>query len=146
MTISLSATEVAVKLHEKFGSNILNAYNNTIIVKSESLKELLSYLKDGSGLELDYLNNMTAVDYWDYFELIYQLTSIRNKHKLVVKTQLTGRENPVAPSITGVFKGADYQEREIHDLMGIVFEGHPNLKPILLWEGFKGFPLRKDYL
>jgi NADH-quinone oxidoreductase subunit C len=146
MTIALSAKEVVTKLDEKLGSNILNTYGNIVLVKSESLKELLSYLKDASGLELDYLNNITAVDYWDYFELIYQLTSIKNNHKLTVKTQLTGRENPVAPSITGVFKGADYQEREIHDLMGIRFEDHPNLKPILLWEGFNGFPLRKDYL
>jgi NADH-quinone oxidoreductase subunit C len=146
MTIALSAKEVAAKFYEKLGSNILSAYDNTVLVKSESLKELLSFLKDTSGLEFNYLNNITAIDYWDYFELVYQLTSLKFNHKLTVKTQLDGRENLVAPSIVDIFKGADYQEREIHDLMGIIFEGHPNLKPILLWEGFKGFPLRKDYL
>jgi NADH-quinone oxidoreductase subunit C len=146
MTISLSAKEVAAKLHDKLALSILNAYDNTILVKGEYLKELLYYLKDASGLEFEYLNNITAIDYWDYFELVYQLTSIKNNYKLTIKTQLAGRENPVAPSIVDIFKGADYQEREIHDLMGIRFEGHPNLKPILLWEGFNGFPLRKDYL
>ena len=146
MTIALSAEEVAAKLDKRLDSNIINADQNTILIKSDSLKELLSSLKNTPGLDFDYLNDITAIDYWDYFELVYQLTSLKNNHKLTVKIRLVGRDNPVAPSITSIYKGADYQEREIHDLMGIKFEGHPNLKPIVLWEGFKGYPLRKDYL
>jgi NADH-quinone oxidoreductase subunit C len=146
MTFAFSAEDVVAKFKGESGSDILSACENTVLIKRESLKELISFLKNTSGLEFDYLNDITAVDYWDFFELVYQLTSMKYNQKITVKIRLAGRENLIAPSIVSIFKGADFQEREIHDLMGIEFEGHPNLKPILLWEGFKGFPLRKDYL
>jgi NADH-quinone oxidoreductase subunit C len=86
------------------------------------------------------------VDYYDYFELVYQLTSLENNHSLVVKTRCYGRENLTVPSVVSLWRGADYQEREIFDLIGISFEGHPNMKRIVLWEGFVGHPLRKDFV
>jgi len=146
MTIALPVTEVTSKLNKELDAGIIDAKDNTILVKSGSLKELISFLKNTPGLDFDYLTDITSVDYWDYFELVYQLTSIKNNHKLTVKTRLAGRENITASSIVSIYKGADLQEREIHDLMGITFEGHPNMKPLILWEGFKGYPLRKDYL
>jgi len=145
VTTAYSAKEITAKLDNKpAGVTVLD--ENTLLVGKNYLIELLKYLKNTSGLDFDYLVNMTALDYWDYFEVIYQLVSIKNNHKLTVKTRLPGRDNLVMVSSVGVYKGADYQEREIHDLIGITFEGHPNLKPLLLWEGFKGYPLRKDYL
>jgi NADH-quinone oxidoreductase subunit C len=146
MTLALGAPGVAAKLAPKFTENIIEAQENSLLVKSSSIKNILAFLKGAPGLEFNYLNDITAVDYWDYFEIVYQLTSIQHNHKLMVKTRLNGRENLSLPSVVSVYKGADYQEREIFDLMGIKFEGHPNLKPLLLWEGFKGYPLRKDYL
>ena len=98
------------------------------------------------GLDFDYLTAITAVDYLDYLEVIYQLTSIKHNHSLVLKTRCYGQDNPTLPSVVSLWRGADFQEREIYDLMGIRFEGHPNLKRIALWEGFEGHPLRKDYL
>ncbi len=146
MTLSLSSEEVAAKLEQRFPGSIVESSDNSLLVKNESLFELASFLKTTPGLEFDYLNHITAIDYYDYFELVYQLTSIKHNHSLVVKTRCYDREKPVAPSIVSLYQGADFQEREIFDLMGISFEGHPNMKRIFLWEGFQGHPLRKDYL
>jgi NADH-quinone oxidoreductase subunit C len=74
------------------------------------------------------------------------LSSLEHNHSLVIKTRCYDRKNPVLPSVVSLWQGADFQEREIYDLMGIRFEGHPNMKRIFLWEGFAGHPLRKDYM
>ena len=106
----------------------------------------MNYLKTTPGLDFDYLTAITAIDYWDYFEVIYQLISLTHNRSVVIKTRCQGRDNLSLPSVVSIYTAADYQEREIFDLMGIRFDGHPNLKPIFLWEGFQGYPLRKDYL
>jgi len=146
MTLVLSAEEVAAKLEPQFPGSIVESSGNSLLVNSESLFDLVSWLKTTPGLDFDYLSFITAVDYYDYFELVYQIISTRNNHSLVVKTRCYHRENATAPSIVSLYQGADFQEREIYDLMGIRFEGHPNMKRIFLWEGFEGHPLRKDYL
>ena len=74
------------------------------------------------------------------------MTSTMHNHSIVLKTRCHDRENPSVPSVISLWQGADLQEREIYDLMGIRFEGHPNLKRLFLWDGFQGHPLRKDYL
>ena len=74
------------------------------------------------------------------------MTSMNKHHTAIVKTRLDGRDELTLPSVYHLWRGADFQEREIWDLMGISFAGHPNLKRIMLWEGFDGHPLRKDYL
>lgn len=146
MTLALFAEEVAAKLKPQFPGSIIESTNHRLLVKSESLFDLASFLKTAPGLEFNYLTAITAIDYYDYFELVYQLTSLTHNHSLVLKTRCYDRDNPVVPSLVRLWQGADYQEREIYDLMGISFEGHPNLKRIALWEGFEGHPLRKDYL
>jgi NADH:ubiquinone oxidoreductase subunit C len=78
--------------------------------------------------------------------VIYRLVSLTNNQSLMLKTRVTGRENPTVPSVTNIWRAAYYQEREIFDLLGIKFEGHPDLRRLLLWEGFNGHPLRRDYL
>ena len=143
--ISLSGNEVASRL-EGFPEAITGANREAISVKSEALFDVARYLKSSPELDFDYLNYITAVDYFDYFELVYQLTSVKHNHSLVLKTRCYDREKPAVPSVVSLWQGADFQEREIYDLMGIRFEGHPNLKRIALWEGFEGYPLRKDYL
>jgi NADH:ubiquinone oxidoreductase subunit C len=72
-------------------------------------------------------------------------TSLEFNRSITLKARCYTRDNPSVPSLTGLYQGADIQEREIYDLMGIAFQGHPNLKRILLWEGFDGHPLRKDF-
>jgi len=146
MTVALSGNEIATRLEEQFPGSVVESGPNSLLVKSESLLEVATFLKTTPGLDFDYLSSITAVDYYDYFEVVYQLTSMKHNHSLVVKTRCYGRENLALPSVVSLWRGADFQEREIYDLMGISFEGHPNLKHIVLWEGFEGHPLRKDYL
>ncbi|MFC2065752.1 NADH-quinone oxidoreductase subunit C [Chloroflexota bacterium] len=146
MTIALSGKEIAGQLEEKYPDSIVESGQNYLVVKGDSLLEMLAFLKETPGFGFDYLNFITAVDYYDYFEVVYQLSSLENNHSLVVKTRCYDRENPVLPSVVGLWQGADFQEREIYDLLGIKFDGHPNMKRIFLWEGFQGYPLRKDYL
>jgi len=145
MTVSLSGWEVAKQITKQFPDTVSEASDHAVLVKSESLFEVAEYLKNSPEFDCDYLTNITAVDYYDYFEVIYQLTSLKQNHSLALKTRCYNRDNPTLPSVVGLWRGADFQEREIHDLMGITFEGHPNLKPIVLWQGFEGHPLRKDY-
>jgi NADH:ubiquinone oxidoreductase subunit C len=104
------------------------------------------FLKENPDLDFAFLTSITAVDYVECFELVYHLLSMRRNHSTVLKTRYYGREEPTVASVISVWQGADLQEREIWDLMGIRFEGHPNMKRILLWEGFPGHPLRKDFL
>ena len=145
MTLALSGSETANKLKGSSLGGIVEAGQNSLLVRSEFLLNIATYLKTAPGLELDYLNYITAVDYKDYFELVYQLTSLNYNHSLVVRTRCYDRELPSVPSVVSLWRGADFQEREIFDLMGIRFDGHPNMKRIFLWEGFEGYPLRKDF-
>jgi NADH-quinone oxidoreductase subunit C len=145
MTVELKATEMAAKLEAAFPGSTVESSGNTVVVKDEFLFKTVAFLKDTAGLDFNYLNYMTATDYSTYFEIIYDLVSLEHNHKLVVKTRITNREKPELPSVVSIWKGADLQEREIFDLFGINFTGHPNLKRIFLWEGFQGYPLRKDY-
>jgi len=146
MTLALSAKEIASQVEEQLPGSIVDSSQDSLVVNSESWLAVATFLKDTPGLDFDYLTSITAVDYYDYFELVYQLTSLKHNHSLVVKTRCYGRVNPTLPSVVSLWRGADFQEREIYDLMGISFNGHPNLKRIFLWEGFHGHPLRKDYL
>ena len=146
MTVILSGSEIAGKLEKQFPGGIVESSEDNLIVTGESLLEIASFLKTTPELSFDYLTGITAVDYYHYFEVIYYLTSLEHNHSVVVKTRCYERDNPTLPSVVSLWRGADLQEREIYDLMGIVFDGHPNLKRIFLWEGFKGHPLRKDYL
>ncbi|MFC2017020.1 NADH-quinone oxidoreductase subunit C [Chloroflexota bacterium] len=146
MILALSGKEVAAQLEQQFPGSIVESSENNLLVKSEPLLDIAEYLKSNPVLDLDYLNHIIAVDYYAYFEVVYQFTSLKHNHSLVLKTRCYDRENPVLPSVVRLWQGADFQEREIYDLLGINFEGHPNLKRIFLWEGFQGHPLRKDYL
>ncbi len=146
MTVSLSGLEIAKQITEHFLEAVFEASDQAILVKSESLFEVAEYLKNSPELDFNYLNHLTSVDYYRYFEVVYQLTSLSYNHSLVFKTRCYDRDKPIIPSVVSLWRGADFQEREIYDLMGISFSGHPNLKPIFLWAGFQGHPLRKDYL
>lgn len=144
MTKQLSGPEVAQQIGEKFPDAITGSDETAVFVRSEALLEVARFIKE--SLDLDYLNSITAVDYIDYFELVYHLTSLENNHSIILKTKCDERKNPIVPSVVSLWQGADFQEREIYDLMGISFEGHPNMKRIFLWDGFQGHPLRKDFI
>ncbi len=145
MTVYLSGKEVARKIEDKFPGSVVESSQDSLVVRSDSLPDVARFLKDTEGLDFDFLNFITAVDYYDHFEVVYWLSSLEHNHSLTIKTRCYDRENPITPSVVGLWQGADFQEREIYDLFGIKFEGHPNMKRIFLWEGFAGHPLRKDF-
>lgn len=114
------------------------------VVKAENLIEFATALRDELGY--DYLSSVTGVDYLpeNHMEVVYHAYRSTGGEALVFKVQVP-RHEAVVPSLVPLYPGVDFQEREAWDLMGIRFEGHPNLKRILMWEGFHGHPLRKDW-
>ncbi len=115
-----------------------------IFVPAERLVEVCEYLRDQPGLKFSYLSSITAIDYLDRFEVVYELRSLERHVDTSVRVAID-RENPVVPSVIGLWKTADFQEREVYDLMGVRFEGHPDLRRILLYPEFDGHPLQKDW-
>ena len=146
MTKQLGGGELAAQINEIYPDAVLEWNHEEIWIAPENLLMVTKWLKTTDGLDFGTLRAITAVDYIEYFELIYHLLSMRLNQAAILKTRLFGREKPVIDSVVKIWKGADLQEREIWDLMGIGFEGHPNMKRVLLWEGFPGHPLRKDFI
>jgi NADH-quinone oxidoreductase subunit C len=146
MTTVLSSAEALKNIEAQFPGAATASTDTAILVNPKSLRGVMSFLKKTPGLEFDYMTTITAVDYYQYFEVVYNLVSITHNRSLTVKTRVYGREQPSLPSVIDIWRSADYQEREIFDLMGISFQGHPNMKRIVLWPEFKGHPQRRDFL
>ena len=146
MTTCLKGEEIGKKIAELFPDAVTATDKSTVIVDGHFLYQVAEHLKNTGEYEFDYLVNLTSVDYIDYFEVIYNLVSIKHNHSIVLKTRVYNRDNPSVPSVVSLWRTADYQEREIFDLKGITFTGHPDLKRLFLWDGFPGHPLRRDYL
>jgi NADH-quinone oxidoreductase subunit C len=145
MTASFAPASLAQVLSERFADIETDAGDNWLRIASSELLSVFVFLRDDPGLDFVFLCSLTAVDRLDFLEVVYHLQSLRLNHLAVIKVRLD-RENPVIPSVSGIWHGAHLQEDEAYDLMGIRFEGHPNLRRIFLWEGFAGWPLRKDFL
>ena len=146
MTRTLAGADVARRISAELPGAVVDSHDGDVRIELASIPNVMRFLKDTEGLEFSFLSSITAVDYVEYFELVYHLTSLTLNQSVVLKAHCYGRDEISAPSVSDVWRGADFQEREVWDLFGIRFEGHPNLKRILLWEGFPGHPLRKDYL
>ena len=117
-----------------------------VIVQTDKLVDIATFIRDRLGY--NYLSSATAVDYLgqgDQMEMVYHSFRVPTGGPALVFKAQTNRDTPVVPSLVRVWPGADFQEREAYDLYGIHFSGHPNLKRILLWEGFYGHPMRKDW-
>jgi NADH-quinone oxidoreductase subunit C len=138
----------------------------TLVVAKEQLLELMRFLRDDSQCAYDFLSDVVGVDYLSYptprggpaaggrFAVVYNLVSTVHNRRLLVKTFLNpsldtaGIEPDPAlhvPSVTAIWPGAEWREREVFDMFGIRFDGHPDLRRILLWESYPAHPLRKDY-
>lgn len=137
-------TAAGLRFNEAVPGAVLEEVKTGLVVSPERVVELARHLRDQQGY--DYCSMVTSIDWPQYFEVVYHLYgAAQPKDGLVLRVRLTDKANPVMPSLTPIWKGADFQEREVYDMMGIRFEGHPNLRRILMWEGFQGYPLRKDY-
>jgi NADH-quinone oxidoreductase subunit C len=115
-----------------------------LTVEPEDILRVCRLAKDEPRLDFKLLLCLTCVDYREHFQVVYFLHSIDCEQTLVIKTNLSYAD-PRLPSVTSVWQAADWYEREAHDLFGVVFEGHPNLAPLLLYEEFEGYPGRKEY-
>lgn len=147
MTRSWSGEKLAQAIEAFAPGSTVRSTITDVWVQPERIRDVCEGLRSRPEFKFDLLSGVTAVDYIDHFELVYHLTSLPKNARAVLKAKCGwGREDePEVPSVTPVWRGAELQEREVWDLMGIRFEGHPNLKRIALWEGFPGHPLRKDF-
>jgi len=145
MTKPLVGQDIAKQVAEHIPDAVVESSDVWIVIRPELLLQVVQFLNTTPGLDFNFLNCITGVDYLDYIEVVYHLTSMDRNHSLVLKVRCD-RKNPEVPSLYSLFRGADYQEREIYDLLGVRFTGHPNLKRLFMWDSFEGYPLRRDYL
>ena len=139
-------------IKEQYASAVIDSHDfrgdQTITMKKDCGNEFFQFLRDDSELALNFLMDITAVDYLskkdERFEVVYHFYSLKHNHRLRVKIPVA-EEDCSVESITPFWKTANWYEREIWDMYGIKFRNHPNLRRILMYEEFKGHPLRKDY-
>ena len=117
----------------------------TAIIPSAKFKELIKTLKESNDTLFDYLFCLSGVDYVDSLGCVYHLESTKYHHFVVIKTKTTNRENPVLDTISDLYKGAEFHEREVYDFFGIIFKNHPDMRRIFMDDNWVGFPFRKDY-
>ncbi len=133
----------------------------TLLVSRDALHQVMRFLRDDARCALNFLSDVTAVDYLGYpveqpgrFAVVYLLASVSLKTRLTVKTYLNpsmdtsgNADDPelIVDTVTDIWPGAEWREREVYDMFGIRFRGHPDMRRILLWHDFPAFPLRKDY-
>jgi NADH-quinone oxidoreductase subunit C len=142
---------VLKKVSKKFKQFVLDSHSqcgdDTIIISRDGLREVMTFLRDDSDCTFEMLVDLTGVDYLPRqprFEVVYHLLSISKSHRLRVKVRLE-EADPRLDSISDLWGSANWAEREAFDMYGILFDGHPDLRRLLMYEEFEGFPLRKDY-
>ncbi|HEX9145854.1 MAG TPA: NADH-quinone oxidoreductase subunit C [Candidatus Binatia bacterium] len=139
-------------IQEKLGHRVLETHpsqgDDIVILDRVALRESFRFFKEDPSLGFDFLSDITAVDYWQKkeprFEVVYQLTAFKPRQRLRVRVPVPENDAAVE-SLTPLWNGANFMEREVWDLFGIRFIDHPDLRRILLYEEFQGYPLRKDY-
>jgi NADH-quinone oxidoreductase subunit C len=143
--------EIVERLKEKFMGDIVDvtSFRDQVCVsiRPDNIVEICSFLRDDPDIRMDYLADICGLDYpgdEHRFRVVYNLYSIKFGHRLLLKALLGGDE-PSIDSVVSVWAGANWHEREACDMYGIVFNGHPDLRRILMPEDWEGYPLRKDY-
>lgn len=143
----MSAEDV-IKVREKFGAKVKSSGEfrgeHTVTVELDSLHDVLAFAKKELGF--DMVIDISSLDHFGddpRFEMVYEIVTVDDSKHLRVKAPV-GEEETVA-SVTDLWAGADWHEREVYDMMGIRFTGHPDLRRILMWEGYPFYPLRKDF-
>jgi len=138
------------KIRERCGSDITDSYQSlgmyTLVIANDQIASCCELMKTDPELGFDYLSDICGVDYHPKnprFAVVYHLYSIPFKYRLRLKCRLD--DGDTLPSVTGVWRTANWHEREIYDMYGVAFIGHPDLRRIYMSDGFEGHPLRKDY-
>jgi NADH-quinone oxidoreductase subunit C len=152
-TKDLAATTVEA-VRSQFGEAVLEVVEHrgetTIILPPEKVPAVATFLRDHPALRYNYMADLTAVDWPERtprFDVVYHLLSIETHAVLRLKTRVgqPGEEEPVVPTVSGIWPTANWYEREVYDLFGITFSGHPDMRRILMPEDWTSHPLRKDY-
>ncbi|MGA7742550.1 MAG: NADH-quinone oxidoreductase subunit C [Polyangia bacterium] len=146
----MNAQEIHAKLKAQFGDAVGDLAEAKIdpfvTVKPDKIVEVCRFAKAEAGLDFDYCEDITGID-WparNLIEIVYHLFSLQHRHQIVLKVA-ADRGQPSVPSVQGVWKAANWLEREVYDMLGVSFAGHPDLRRILLPDDWVGHPLRKDY-
>ncbi len=147
----MDAAAIHERLKARFEARVgdcdLKAKDPFTLIQPAAIAEVCRFLHDDPDLRFDCLSNQSGVDYKakGVIEVVYHLYSYPHRHRIVLKVDAP-RDNPVVPTVEGVWKAANWLEREIFDLLGVVFDGHPDLRRILMPEDWIGYPLRKDFV
>jgi NADH-quinone oxidoreductase subunit C len=145
----MESLQIYNRAKEKFGDKILEIVEKKpdpwMVVDPAAIVEICQNLKNDSETAFDCLSNESGVDYKDRIEVVYHLFSYKLRHTAVLKVKLP-RENPLVETLENVWKSANWMEREIYDLLGVTFEGHSDMRRILMPEDWIGHPLRKDFV
>lgn len=140
-------TKLLAKLEAYYGQEVKiigDEAREFLFIEPLYLLKVLEFLKTDESCQFNMLRNLTAVDYKEYMEIVYHLYSLPLKHTITVKTHC-GIEDSEVSSVTALWPAANFQEREVYDLLGVKFAGHPDMRRILLRDEFEGHPLRKTY-
>lgn len=141
--------QIYERVRQRFSERVLETVDKKpdpfIVIDPAALPEVCHYLYDESELAMDCLSNETGVDRKEHLEVVYHLFSYRHRHGAVLKVRLP-RAEPRVATVEDIWKSANWMEREIYDLLGITFEGHSDLRRILMPEDWPGHPLRKDFV
>jgi NADH-quinone oxidoreductase subunit C len=147
----MDAATIHSRLREKFGDKIVGVEESVkdpfVVVEGEAIRDICAFLRDDEDLRFDVLTNQSGVDYKaeGYIEVVYHLYSYPQRHYVILKARVP-RDGGVLPSVEGVWKTANWLEREIYDLLGVGFSGHTDLRRIMMPEDWVGHPLRKDFV
>lgn len=148
---SMALTTTLARIKDQFQEDIVELHQqlgqDTVIISRSALVKLARFLKEEPELQCNYLMDLTAVDYFKRkprFEVVYHFLSLKNRFRVRVKVPV-GEPDPELDSLVSLWPSANWYEREVYDMFGIKFQGHPNLKRILMYPEFEGHPLRKDY-
>ena len=142
-TATLSGEDIAERLRS-VPDAVATCTERFVELRPERLLDACRFLRDDRATDGRFLNSVSGVDRYDWFEVVYNVTSLSHNHTFELKVR-ADHEQPELPSVAPVWHGAHLQEREIYDLLGIRFSGHPDLRRLFLWDGFPGHPLRKDF-
>ena len=144
----MNPQEIAALLSEQFGDGILesdaNNQNPWSAVDPPSILEVCRFIRFDSRLEMDHLELLGGVDYKDRIEVVYVVYSMKHRHRYTLKCRLP-REEPHLPTVESVWNVANWHERETYDMLGVLFDGHSDMRRILCPDDWEGYPLRKDY-
>ncbi len=146
----VSHSPVLTAIRQKFGSAVVEMHafrgDETVVILPTKLHELMRFLRDDPRMQFNFLMDITAVDWPERhprFDVVYHLYSLKYNRRLRVKTRVD--DGDTVDSVTDLWRGANWLEREVYDMFGIRFRHHPDLRRILMYDEFEGHPLRKDY-